>query len=731
MIVPEARQITYRKLGGYLALSIAILAFMWFFGDFLLQEPDFYPNWDPRNWYRLAGLARALLSGEPTSWAPFRATLQSEYNALFALPLAPALMVFDQSYYVYGMAVAVIYGTAASLAVGAVTVVVLAGYRASVIYWTFSAAALVTATRSAVWWNVIWYYPDVGDAFVLAVWVIAAILLLRHPTWLLTAGLVVLTVVVLVFRRHLVFAWAVAGIGLFIAAVIECWVDWKTNDQPVRREHLRSGARRIGALAASAIFGLGIMLALVPQFVRGMASIIVHHAYVEFEQTPTDVAVAMFGVMGVIPMVLSAAGYIASAIVFRRPRFEIIGLGLGAALYIVLWVALIRQVGPQGWIVPGAFFLPIGIGLGVGTLAERFGGRIQLAALGTAFLLLFVSAGRLVDGATSKIMDIGNPPLPPLLQGRVAKLWLHHGMEGPFKEVFAHLEIEGPLPRTVLVDASSAIFNQAALQSAAEALLGDLAKSYFVEAVPDLDARDKLPVSEIMDADFVLVTDPLQTLFPTGFNGLAAVRDMFSEHRLAALDFELVEEPVAFPGSSLSGAPYKTPDRTSPFRVSIYKRVREGDDRTALATIEALRSAVPSRGYGQPSWIEIGRPRRGEPFKARGKGDVLAYNRIKGDGWPARYMSYDEPPVGLTELGGVGRTSCPRGTLLTLHVVESDGTRHKALATAFLAQGDVEQSFSLATAVPALGSRLELEIDPPLANIPCDVRLTFSPGTLW
>jgi hypothetical protein len=703
---------------------------MWFFGDFLLRTPEFYPNADPRNWYGLAGLAHALLAGEPNSWAPFRATLQSEYNALFALPLAPALIVFGQSYYVYGMAVAVIYGTAASLAVGAVAVVILAGYRPSVIYWTFAAAALVAATRSAVWWNVIWYYPDVGDALLLAVWMIAAILLLRRPIWLLTGALVVLTVAVLVFRRHLVFAWGVAGIGIVISAVIECWVDWKANDGPAWRRRLRAGARRIGALAASAILGLAIILVLLPQFVRNMATVILQHAYIEFEESPTDVVVAMLGVMGVIPIVLSAAGYVASAIVFARRRFEIIGIGLGAALYIVLWVALIRQVGPQGWVVPGAFFLPTGIALGVGAMAEKLRGRTRRAALGTAVLLIFVSAGRLVDGAMSKIMDIGNPPSPPFLQGRVAKLSLHHGMERPFKEVFAHMEIEAPLPQTVFVDASSAILNEASLRSAAEALPGDLAKSYFVQGVPALDARDRLPVSEIMAADFVLVGDPFQTNFPTGFNGLAAVHDMFVDHRLAALDFERVGEPVAFPGSSLSGSPYKTGDRQLPFRVSIYKRLRVSDERTALATIEGLRSAVPSRGYGQPSWIEIGRPRRGEPLQAWGKGDVLAYNRIKGDGWPARYLSYDEPPVGLIELRGVGRTSCPRGALLTLYVA-SDGTRPEALATASLAQGDVQQSFVLAAAVPTSGSRLELEIDPPVAEISCDVRVTFSPGTLW
>jgi hypothetical protein len=731
-MVSNARQISYRILLAYFVVSFAILAFTWVFGDFLLRASEFYPNWDPRNWYRLAGLARALLAGEPNSWTPFWATLQEQYNALITLPLAPALIGFGQSYYVYGMAVAVIYGTATSLAVGTVAVVILAGYRPGVIVWTFAAAALVTATRSAVWWNVIWYYPDVGNVFVIALWVIGAILILRHPTWLAIGTLVVLTVVVLAFRRHLVFAWGVAGIGLFISTVIECWIDWKTSDRREGRRKLRAGARRIGALAASAIFGLGITLALVPQFVRGMASIIIHHAYSDFEVSPTDVVVAMLGVMGVIPVVLSAVGYVASAIVFKRRRYEIIALGLGAGSYIVLWVALIRQVGPQGWIVPGAFFLPIGIGLGVGALAEKFSGLARVTALGTAFLVLSVSTGRLVDGAVSGIMDIGNPPQPPLLQGRVAKLSLHHGMERSFKEVLARMEIKGPPPRTVFVVWSSGTWNEASLQSAAEALLGNLAKSYFFLPGPAMDARDRLPVSEIMDADFVLVDDTRS--WPTGTKGFEMVRDIFFEHQAGALDFERMGEPVPFPASSIAGYTYRTyksQDDIPPFRVSVYKRVRESDDRTAVATIDVLRSAVPTRGYGQPSWIEISRPRRGEPFQAWGKGDVLAYTRVKGDGWPARFVSYDEPLLGQRELRGVGATNCPQGAFLTLHVVTSEDTPPEALAKAFIAQGDAQQSFSLAAAVPTSGSRLELEIDPPVAETPCDVKLTFTPGTLW
>src|SRR5262249_40042258 len=155
------------------------------------------------------------------------ATFSTDYNALFALPLAPALIAFGASYYVYGMAIAVIFGTAASLAVSAVTAVILAGYcRPWVIYLAFAATAFVAATRSAIWFAVIWYYPDVGDAVVIALWIIAAILMLRCPNWPRTCAVAVLTVAVLLFRRHLLYPWTALGVGLTISVAIQGWLVW-------------------------------------------------------------------------------------------------------------------------------------------------------------------------------------------------------------------------------------------------------------------------------------------------------------------------------------------------------------------------------------------------------------------------------------------------------------------------------------------------------------------------
>jgi hypothetical protein len=717
---------------GYFATVAVIVGFSWFFGDHLLEAPEFFPDYDPRIHYTLAKIAaervHGILAGAPNSWTLSGWGFAHQYNGLFGLALVPAFTAFGESWYIYGMGVAVIYGTAASLAVAAITVVLLRGHRPAVVLLTFATTACVAATRSAGWYSTIFYYPDIGNAFVLAVWLIGALLLLRRPTWQRTGVLVVLTVGVLQFRRANLFAWGDVGIGLAVSAAIECWVDWRKSDLREKRTRLRAGALRIGHLAASAIIAISI-LAIPPRSpLREMLSITGENAYVEFAQRPIEIIAMMQRVMGIIPIALSAAGYIAGAIVFRRRRFEIIGLGLGAILNVITWVMVLRFVAPSNYVVPGVLFLPLGIGLGMGALAEELRGRRLVAALGTAFLLLFLSAARLLDGVLSNTMDLGfqtsnitDLSSPRFLQARLAKVSFHRGWEGPLKEVFARMGIEGPQPRKVLV-LTSFDFNECTVQSAAEALLGNMAKSYFFHSVPVLDFKSKLLVTEISDADYVLVPaqglrgDWLQTPSGPSGKGMRAVRDMFLNNHGVALDFERLGEPVDFPGVSVGSVAFPG------FSVSIYRRLRESDERTALATIEALEAVVTARGYEQPSWIEIGRPSRSEPVDAP-RDAVKTDSRTAGDGWPARYVSYDKVPAGAVELTGDGQTTCPQGVLLTLRPITRSDAETGAVGTTLLTHSVAPQPFSLATAVAVSGLHLELEINPPLSEAACDVSL--------
>ena len=123
------------------------------------------------------------------------------------------LIFFGQSMYAYAMTVSLVYGTAAYISVGCLVALVLSDRPRLTVFAAFAATAVVAATRTAGWLSTRQHYPDIGNALVLSLWLIAAILLLRRPTALKIGTLVFLTFAVLLFRRHLLFAWGAAGLG--------------------------------------------------------------------------------------------------------------------------------------------------------------------------------------------------------------------------------------------------------------------------------------------------------------------------------------------------------------------------------------------------------------------------------------------------------------------------------------------------------------------------------------
>jgi hypothetical protein len=337
-----------------------------------------------------------------------------------------------------------------------------------------------------------------------------------------------------------------------------------------------------------------------------------------------------------------------------------------------------------------------------------------MISLSAAACLLTLDAGRLVQAAVigksdqiapfhliAPFQEMNTPSELRLLQARIARISQHAAMEAPFREVFARI---GQVTRSkiVFIVGSSVIFNEAVFQSAVDQLVPESANSYQVLPVPAVDSRDHLPVTEIISADFLLIADPLQKHLPHQ-DGLKRVYEMFQQNDRAALDFERLGKPIIFPG----------------FAVSIYRRVKQSDEATVLATLNVLRAAVPRRGHLQPSWIEIGRPPGDNPIVNTDK--ILAPNRVKQGGWPARYVSYDTV-AGKVQIRGIGRTTCPEGAVLIL-ITAAPSDVKPITATHILHAGDSQPFLLTYAAAPAGAFHLILEISPLQADLPCDVIL--------
>jgi hypothetical protein len=218
--------------------------------------------------------------------------------------------------------------------------------------------------------------------------------------------------------------------------------------------------------------------------------------------------------------------------------------------------------------------------------------------------------------------------------------------------------------------------------------------------------RDRLPLSELLQADYVLVVRPPQTVLRNGFDGLNRVLEMFANHDPAAGDFEQLGDPIAFPTLS----------------VTVYRRTRPSSLPIALAAFEELRAAVPRRGFTQPAWVEIGQPSESGKIEYWGEDAVIAHDRSHRQGWPARFLSYDlvSSPVELT---GDVQTTCPGGTILRLAAAAHGQESPVILATSRLGGDAKPNGFLLNATTPEAATHLVLEIDAPDSIAPCDVTL--------
>jgi hypothetical protein len=703
--MPLAKTLSWRaSVFGYGLVVFLTAGFAALFANILLSGQAYYPAIDQRHFFGLVRVAHALIAGDPNAWLPFRESLPSQYNALFGLPLAPAFSIFGESYYVYGMSITLIYAVPGTLAVAGVAAFALADEGRGIVLVAFVATALCAITRSATWFSTRNYYPDIGDALVLALWLALAIALLRRPGVLRLLALIAASLCVVLFRRHLLFAWGASGIGMAIAASAAWTASQSYGTEPGTGRHMRVCMVRVAMLAASAIAALGIIWLLIPSFAREMASIAGADAYRDYERSPHDVMTAMLGVLGVAPLALSAAGYIAAALVFPRRRFEIIGIGIGGVLHLLFWIIYLRQIDWQYFVVPGVIFLPIGIGLGAAVLANMAWAWQRTVALTIGVVLLCASAGRLVYGAVNQRQDRLHPHL---WQARVAPLVVHRGMQTPFLDVFSRIGLPARAEKAkIFVVASSPTLNEGIAQSASEVLLGNQASAYVFLWVPAVDARDRLPVTELLQADYVLVVRPPQTVLPTGFDGLNRVLSMFANQDRAARDFERLGDPVAFPTLS----------------VTVYRRTHPSDLATAFAALDELRAAVPHRGFSQPIWVEVGQPSTNGRVEYWGNDAVIAHDRDRQQGWPAQFISYDlvSSPADVT---GDGQTNCPDGVSLTIGVLEPSSGKVIPLATRRLDGDALSHPFRLSTPMQEPTSHLVMEIDASNSLTPCDVTL--------
>jgi hypothetical protein len=152
----------------------------------------------------------------------------------------------------------------------------------------------------------------------------------------------------------------------------------------------------------------------------------------------------------------------------------------------------------------------------------------------------------------------------------------------------------------VYTAASSAILNDDILWQAERMFIEDKSASapnseveglHILRWVPFVDSRDDLPLSLLMQSQFVVVADPFQYhLMPEEQDLVRMVVEMFDEPWEFAADFERLPEEFEMNGVS----------------VRIYHRVRPTTIPLAVKTLKRMEQFLNGRPTNQSPWINLG-----------------------------------------------------------------------------------------------------------------------------
>jgi hypothetical protein len=581
-------------------------------------------------------------------WDAVRRSLAEDYNALFAVPLVPLLLVLGESRLAYEISLSVVYLLPFALAVGLLATRV-AAEPSRMTFWT---GAWLAVLVPASWVPTLRGYPDAGGA-ALVVLALSAYLgdeRRRRRIAAVVGGLLALAVL---FRRHFLYAalaFVTAAVLDELAHALQRWRRGGTtlrDDVAALSRRLIAGA--FGAVVTSAVVGLGFL-----ERVRAYDFRSLYRGYEEPAGVVLPWYVAPYGWLAVA-LALAGVALGARSGILRRPRIAFVVLF--TAVCALQWVIAVRQLGEQYTLQ----FTPLVV-IGLAALFWSLD-RVRRAALHAAarVLLITLVAANAILGLSN--LDLGSASAArPLFAG--GWMPLYSWDYDVVADVVEYLRKYTKPGDAIFVVASSRALNPDLLRHAEQTLHGRDGARLEVLKVPQVDSRDVYPLAALLEAQHVVMARPFQThLRPEEQRVLGIVYELFEGGQGIARDF--TRRQINF----------RMDDEA---RIFVYSRHRPTDLATALSTLDLVLKRVPSRPGTQPDWAVVNR--RFPSWLTRrpdGSAAWAAHPAPSGSA-PSTILAYLGPETGAIEVQGTvtfldGRCA---GATLALGAADAEGRVH-------------------------------------------------------
>lgn len=588
-------------------------------------EQTFY-FWD---WAVHHDLARRLLvafqGGWGEAWSFLKTSFNADYNALFAVPLAPFMAVWGSERTVFVLLLVVVYGVALCRC-GAAWLNI--SQRRSGFGW-IAVGSLLPLLSPLVWGVPLIGYSDQAGFLVILLGLVAAGSDPGWEKWRTIPALAATAALATLMRRQYSYdallLLGVAGAVQMAVRTQAAWPEW-------RRAFIRELAWAVGRAALTGVGALGLLLLVSPEFVRLAAHVGQTNLYGSWWISITDKIVFYETQLGLLAIFLAVLGLLAG---FRHHRRA--AAWWLAALYALVvaawWLLAVPQAGVH-FTLHFQYFLLLGwAGLldGLARISDRWL-RLSLTGL-TVVLLFWISMGGLPDVWGWRIPVLS--PLGPAPQAAQRmpdydELW----------RVGKFIERRAGARRPVLLAGVSQRLNTSILAAAVqEASNGDCRAILFHS--PTVDSRDELALTPYSQAGLILTPIPRQ--------GTGETTMLEFYHSLV---FPSPAEPACF---RLRAERFSLTDSVS---LRCYERIAPSDSERLLNWGAAMAAPILKRYPHKSPWMAV-------------EAVWYLYTWTGPDGLHAQGYAPSEPASGPTRLAYF--QNVPGGALLSAQVLEGTG----------------------------------------------------------
>ncbi len=545
---------------------------------YVSTEHYFY-SWDLSSYQNLAlDMAYAFRDSKEKGIYRLLESLSWDHNQLFTLPLVPFILTFGESRLVYILGIALVYLLPFSLIMGAIATKLIAAHPRSVFWLT----VLLTLLLPPIWRPTLRGYPDTGGVLLISLAMLAYLQDVRLKKRWQIPVIGVLLALAMLFRRHFAYSSLAFLYAISLYALIRAYVNGRPNLRIVF-DNFIGQAVRIGLIAATSLATLILVAgawvyrihttdfnALYDSFKLPFIQVFIYYAAIFY-----SLAIWLLVVLGFLAGVLTR--------VIALPSF--IFICLFGILSLTQWLIVVRYAGLH-YALHFAPFVILGFTAFIWTIWIKLKGKprtLTLSILGlyiiSNFIINFTSLATLNTKLVRPLFSMSTPPLIRTDYDEVVRM-------------IDELRQLAPSRQPIYVAASSEILNYDLMKNAEQKLYGRKGSILNFFVVPTVDSEDFYPLEQLLQAQYVVLARPLQTILASKEEQdlVKVVFDAFTQNWEIAQDFKRL--PVEFPLQQGTV-------------VSIYQRTRPTSQETAVRTLHIIQQQIGERPGNQLDWIVL------------------------------------------------------------------------------------------------------------------------------